>query len=167
MIPLNGYDHQGFGAVDLLPDGKIKSYYWYTNLEALTPDQRKYYTASSAGSSISSVLDALTKDLGPDTRLEPYPDEQWHTWKNDTATVNLTLQNKHITLTKTGPVPKGTVDAEPYEPEPAVVKPRTIAKPKIVAKPKVVTKKPVAKKKAAVVRKKAPVKKKVVAKRAR
>jgi hypothetical protein len=147
IIPLNAYDNQGFGAVELFPDSTIRTYYWYTNLEALTPDQRKYYTAPRPAADIKPVLSALTAQYGSPTKLQPYPNEEWYTWRNDSASINLTLQSKSVTLTKTGPSAAIVIDTTTpkVEPKPAA-KPKATVQKKTATKKKAVVRKPVAKK---------------------
>jgi outer membrane protein assembly factor BamE (lipoprotein component of BamABCDE complex) len=146
IIPLNAYGNVGFGAVEIDSTKKVKSYYWYTNLENLTAEQRRYYTQEPHAVKLDSVIAGVRKDLGEPKTFKPYPKEEWYTWQRDTAQLNLTLQNKHITFTKTAPV---QVALETDTTEEVVVSP--------VAKPKPMAKKPAPKKKT--VAKKAPVKK--------
>ncbi|HET6513275.1 MAG TPA: hypothetical protein VFH43_13865, partial [Candidatus Kapabacteria bacterium] len=41
IIPLNSYDNHGYGAVELHPDSTIRTYYWYSNMDALTDEQKR------------------------------------------------------------------------------------------------------------------------------
>ncbi len=165
IIPLNSYDNHGYGAVELHPDSTIRTYYWYSNTDALTAEQKRYYSNPRPATDIKPVLAALTAVYGEPTKLEPYPDEAWYTWRKDTAALNLTLQKKMITFTKTDPSAPIVVDTtSKVEPTPAA-KPKVVAK-KAAPKKKVVAKKPVRKPvvKKAPVKRKTPVKKRAVAK---
>jgi hypothetical protein len=147
IIPLNAYENLGYGAVELYPDSTIRTYYWYTNIEALTQEQHRYYRVASYDATIKPVVDALTSALGTPTRPEPYPNEEWYTWRNDTATINLTVVNKELTLTKTGatkPIAIDTTSAAPELKPKAAIK-KAAPKKKVVAKKTVQRKKPVAK----------------------
>lgn len=152
IIPLNAYDNQGYGAVELYPDSTIRTYYWYSAIGTLTPEQQRYYSTPRPPTDIKPVLAALSAAYGEPQKIEPYPNEAWYTWRNDSTSINLTLQNKSITLTRTGPAAAIVIDTTTPEPEPNATK----------------TNKPVAKKaaprsKAAV--KKAPVKRTAAAKK--
>ena len=149
IIPLNAYENLGYGAVELFPDSTIRTYYWYTNIEGLTDDEKRYYSLQTQDAQLKPVVDSLTVVLGPATKLEPYPNEQWHNWRNDTATVNLTVVKKEITLTKTGPTEAVAIDTTSEKP--VVVAKKPAAKKKAVVKKatpkrKAVTKKPASRK---------------------
>lgn len=142
IIPLNAYENLGYGAVELHSDSTIRTYYWYTNIKALTDDQRRYYTQSDSNAAVKPVLDALTASLGPATRPKPYPNEEWHTWRTDSAVINLTIVKKELTLTKMDPMTAVPVDTSFVAPTPK-------AKPKAAVKKAVPKKKAVAKKRPA------------------
>jgi hypothetical protein len=160
IIPLNSYDNHGYGAVELHPDSTIRTYYWYSNMDALTDEQKRYYSQPTPAADIKPVLAALTTALGEPKKVEPYPEEAWYTWRNDSASINLTLQKKSITLTKTSPGAPIVIDTTRVAPVP-VAKPKAAVK-KAAPKKKVVAKKKTVRKPVA---KKAPVRKKTTRKR--
>lgn len=155
IIPLNAYGNVGYGAVELFPDGKSRTYYWYTNLAVLTEQERRYYTQDRPAVNLAPVLDTLKRVLGEPQIFTPYPKEEWYTWRHDSTQINLTVQNDQITLTKTTPSPIALESDTTLEPVAS-------ATPKASTKKKVITKKATVKKSPA---KKAPVKKRTAARR--
>ena len=144
IIPLNAYGNAGFGAVEVDTTGKIQRYYWYTNLANLDAEQKRYFTQEPHPVRLDSVIAGVKKSLGEPKTFKPYPKEEWYTWQTDTAQLNLTLQNKNITLTKTAPAAIA-LETDTTKEEIAAV---PVSKPKVTPKkqaPKKTVKKPAAK----------------------
>lgn len=145
IIPLNAYENYGYGAVELFPDSTIRTYYWYSDIDALTPEQQRYYASPKPAPDIKPVIAALNAAYGEGTKVEPYPEEAWYTWRKDSASLNLTLQKKALTLTKTGPTAPVVIDTSKPEIAAPVAKPKPKATAKKVAVKKQAVKKPVKK----------------------
>lgn len=103
-LPLNSYDQQGFGGIELDKDGKVRTYHWSTNLKVLSAKERRFYdTTVTITDALARCLRDLQKDLGEPIKEEPYPEEFWYVWTKDSARINLTQSKGTITLTKSLP----------------------------------------------------------------
>lgn len=104
IIPLKAYGLQGFASVELDPDGKARAYFWSTDREVLPEDRLGYFTQGALNElQFQSALQELTTSLGTPTTLEPYPNEKWYSWSNDSGQINLTFRKGVITFTKSKP----------------------------------------------------------------